>query len=252
MNDAPPEPTSFLYPFIDAEERDPEGLLAGLVASARQKVGASVRLRTQTLAQCGDELSAAGAAMAARFARGGRLFAFGNGGSATDADALAARFRSPPWGAALPASSLVADRSVITALGNDVGFDLVFARQLIAHARADDIAVGISTSGGSANVLSGFTAAHRQGLLTVGVSGYGGGSMAAGGDVAHCIVVRSESVHRIQEAQDAVLRALWASVQAALPAARDGARSPRRRGERAGKGGEPAGESSTRRRRGAR
>jgi D-sedoheptulose 7-phosphate isomerase len=214
------EPTAFLYPFIEADERDAGPLLDDLAASARATMAASARLQAETLERSRAEIAAAGAAMAERFGRGGRLYAFGNGGSATDADGTVARFRRPATGHALPATSLVEDRAVLTALANDVGVDVVFARQIIAHARPADIALAISTSGGSANVLAGLAEAGRRGLLTVGLCGYDGGAMAASGDLAHCIVVRSESVHRIQEAQNAVLRALWVEVQAALAGTR--------------------------------
>lgn len=210
------EPTSFLYPFIEAEERDVGALLTDLARSAREKIGASAQLRADTLSRCQADLATAAHHMAERFGSGGRLFVFGNGGSATDADATAARFSRPGAGVALPASSLVDNTATLTALGNDVGFDLVFARQLIARAQPGDIALGISTSGGSPNILTGFAEAKRRGLLTVGLCGYEGGAMAVSGDVDHCIVVRSDSVHRIQETQDAVLRALWADVQVAL------------------------------------
>ncbi len=109
--------------------------------------------------------------------------------------------------------SLVDDRAVLTALANDVGFDLVFSRQLIAHARSGDIAVGFSTSGDSVNVLRGLEEASQRGLLTIGFCGYSGGAMAASAAVAHCLVVRSESVHRIQEAQNALMLELWSMVQ---------------------------------------
>jgi D-sedoheptulose 7-phosphate isomerase len=210
------DPTAFLYPFIEARERDAPALLDVLARSARDKMAASAQLRADTLRRCAGDLSAAATAMAARFERGGRLHAFGNGGSATDADAVAARFSDPPTGVPLPATSLLASSAVVTALANDVGFEVVFARQLVALAGPDDIALGISTSGGSANVLAALAEARRRGLLTVGVCGYGGGAMAASGDLDHCIVVRSDSVHRIQETQDALLRALWAGVQTAL------------------------------------
>ena len=154
--------------------------------------------------------------MALRFAAGGRLFAFGNGGSATDAEAAAHRFLHPAHGRSLPARSLVSDPSVLTALGNDVGFELVFSRQLIAHARAEDIALGFSTSGGSPNVLRAFAEARSRDLLTVGTCGYDGGAMAASGDVQHCLVVRSDSVHRVQESQQALSFALWSAVQRVL------------------------------------
>jgi D-sedoheptulose 7-phosphate isomerase len=213
------EPTSFLYPFIDAEERDTDALSADLVASARAKVSESRRLRAATLERCAALLQTAGAAMAERFGRGGRLFTFGNGGSATDAQGTADLFRHPPHGRPLPALSLVDDQAVLTALSNDVGFELVFSRQLIAHAAADDIAVGFSTSGDSVDLLRAFEEADRRGLLTIGLCGYEGAAMAVSDAVHHCLVVRSESVHRIQETQDALMLALWESVQDHLPLA---------------------------------
>ena len=154
--------------------------------------------------------------MAARFEAGGRLFAFGNGGSSTDAAGVVALFSHPPIGRPLPARSLVADHAVLTALANDVGFELVFSRQLIATARPGDIALGLSTSGGSVNLLRAFAEARRLGLLTVGLAGYDGGSMAAAGTIDHCLVVRSDSVHRIQETQSAVVFDLWERVQRRL------------------------------------
>jgi D-sedoheptulose 7-phosphate isomerase len=207
------EPTSFLYPFIEAEERDARTLVADLVISARAKTLESASLRADTLERCGPEVERAGTAMAERFARGGRLFSFGNGGSATDAQGTADLFRHPPYGNPLPALSLVDDQAVLTALSNDVGFELVFSRQLIAHAGRTDIAVGFSTSGDSTDVLRAFDEAARRGLLTVGLCGYEGSGMATSDAVQHCLVVRSESVHRIQEVQDALVLALWEAVQ---------------------------------------
>ena len=129
------EPTGFLYPFIEAEERDAGALMTDLVMSARAKMRESASLRATTLARCAEQVERIGAAMAERFSRGGRLFTFGNGGSATDAQGTAELFRHPPHGTPLPALSLVDDQAVLTALSNDVGFELVFSRQLIAHAK---------------------------------------------------------------------------------------------------------------------
>jgi D-sedoheptulose 7-phosphate isomerase len=207
------EATGFLYPFIEAEERDAGALLTDLAASARTKIGESASLRSTTLLRCVEQLETAASALADRFGRGGRLFAFGNGGSATDAQGTAELFRLPPYGQPLPALSLVEDQAVITALSNDVGFELVFSRQLIAHAKSDDIAVGFSTSGDSPNMLRAFEEAARRGLLTIGLCGYEGSGMAVSDAVQHCLVVRSESVHRIQETQDALMFALWEAVQ---------------------------------------
>jgi D-sedoheptulose 7-phosphate isomerase len=210
------EPTGFLYPFIESEERDSSSLLLNLSTSAREKIAQSRALRHDTVEDCRAQLEQAAAAMADRFARGGRLFAFGNGGSATDAEGAVDLLRRPPHGLPLPAVSLVDDRAVLTALANDVGFDLVYSRQLIAHARPDDMAVGFSTSGDSVNVLRGLEEASHRGLLTIGFCGYRGGAMAASAAVAHCLIVRSESVHRIQEAQNALMLELWSLVQDAL------------------------------------
>jgi D-sedoheptulose 7-phosphate isomerase len=210
------EPTGFLYPFIDADERDAGGLLADLSASATAKMIESRTLRTATLERCADALRLAGDAMAHRFRHGGRLFTFGNGGSATDAEGTVDLFRHSPSGRPLPAISLVDDRAVITALANDVGFELVFSRQLIAHARASDIAIGFSTSGDSVNVLRALEEAARRGVLTIGLCGNSGGAMAASGIIEHCLIVPSASVHRIQETQDALVLELWSIVQSCL------------------------------------
>ena len=211
-----PEGTDFLYPFIEGDERDAGPLLLDLARSAAGKHELSLALRTAVMTSAGETLAAAADAMAMAFAAGGRLFSFGNGGSATDAASLAALFARPPSGRALPARCLADDPAVLTALANDVGFDLVFSRQLIAHATAGDIAVGISTSGGSRNVLGAFVEARRRGLVTVGLAGYDGGEMATSADVEHCLVVPSDSVHRVQEVQASLAFALWEAVQARL------------------------------------
>jgi D-sedoheptulose 7-phosphate isomerase len=208
--------SDFLYPFLDAAERDADPLLADLARSAVAKSDNSHMLRATTLERAEGRLHALAAAMAERFEAGGRLFTFGNGGSSTDSSSLAALFARPPWGRPLPARCLVDDPAVLTALANDVGFELVFSRQLIAHATDGDIAIGLSTSGGSANVLRALTEARARGLVTAGLSGYGGGEMARHPDVQHRLVVESDSVHRIQETQAALAFALWTAVQVVL------------------------------------
>jgi D-sedoheptulose 7-phosphate isomerase len=208
--------SDFLYPFIEADERDAGALLVDLARSADEKADQSAALATATVDACDEQLDVVAAAIAERVLTGGRLFTFGNGGSATDAAGLAALFSRPPWGIPVPARSLVADEAVLTALSNDIGFDVVYARQLIAHARAGDVAVGLSTSGNSDNVLRAFEEGARRGLLTIGFAGYEGGAMATCAALDHCIVVRSDSVHRIQEAQAATGHALWARVQRRL------------------------------------
>lgn len=203
------EQTGFLYPFLDSGADDATALLVDLGRSATAKWEASVELRRRTMAAVGPELAAAAADLADRVRSGARIFVFGNGGSAADADAFVHRCASassPP----LPAVSLVAEPAVLTALANDIGIDVVFARQLEAHAHAGDVAVAFSTSGGSTNVLAALHRAPGLGLVTVGIAGYGGGAMA--GHVDHCLAVASDSVHRVQEAQTALADALIAAV----------------------------------------
>lgn len=207
------DPTDFLYPFIEAEAGDASLLVADLAASAQAKMADSRALRTATLERCSDDVESAGLAMARRLRRGGRLLCFGNGGSATDAEGMVALFRSHPVGRPLAALSLAGDTAVLTALANDVGFDLAFSRQIIAYGHPEDVAVGFSTSGDSVNVRRGLEEGARRDLLTVGLCGHGGGAMAGNDAIEHCLVVRSDSVHRIQEAQAALVGQLWSTVQ---------------------------------------
>lgn len=205
--------SDFLYPMIEGDQSDAEALLEDLAASAAGKSGTSTRLTAATLETWNDELDAIAGAMAERFDAGGRLFTFGNGGSSTDAEGVAELFTHPPdVRRALPARSLVSDVSVLTALSNDIGFDVVFSRQLIAHAGDRDVAMGFSTSGNSDNVIKGFQEAHHRGVLTVGFAGNDGGAMAACDELAHLVIIDSQSVHRIQEAQSAAAYELWVRV----------------------------------------
>jgi D-sedoheptulose 7-phosphate isomerase len=199
-----------LYPFLYADSGDVEQVVDEVRRSTVAKAAEIEALRRSVLERDGDRLLACAQHMAVRFAAGGRLFAFGNGGSSTDSQDLAALFLSPNGGARpLPAFGLTNDIAVVTALSNDVGFDVVFSRQIAAFGRRDDIAMGLSTSGNSANLLRAFDEASRRGLLTVGIAGYDGGKMAELDSIDHLFVVPSPSVHRIQEAQTTIYHALW-------------------------------------------
>jgi len=213
-----PETTDFLYPFIEGDETDSTTLLTDLALSARGKWAQSTALRTETLERTDQQLRTVAGEMARRLTAGGRIYAFGNGGSATDAEGVAQLYTRPPTGLPLAARSLADDQAVLTALANDIGFDVVFSRQLIAHGRPVDIAMGFSTSGNSDNLMMAFAEAARQGMLTVGLAGYDGGRMATDANLEHCIVVRSDSVHRVQESQASVVHVLWAYVQESLTA----------------------------------
>jgi D-sedoheptulose 7-phosphate isomerase len=210
-----------LYPFLYADRTevssDPSALLEQVRASTVAKAAEIIELRRAACARYGASLAACAAELAGRFAAGGRLLAFGNGGSATDAQQLVTAFADPGGTARpLPALGLASDPSVLTALANDVGPDVVFARQLGALGRAADIAVGLSTSGNSENLLRAFDAAAGLGMLTIGIAGYTGGRMAELDSIHYLFVAESSSVHRIQEAQTTMYHALWELCQAAL------------------------------------
>ncbi len=202
--------TGALYPFLTGTAVDSDDLLAELRSSTEEITREIIELRQRVLTQERERIVACAQAMAQAFLAGGRLFTFANGGSATDAAELAHLFMDPPPPAPpLPATVLTTDMATVTALGNDVGFEVVFARQLAALGRPGDIAVGLSTSGNSANLLAAFDQARRLGMVTVGLSGSRGGRMAEPGRIAHLFVMPSSSVHRIQEAQTTVYHVLW-------------------------------------------
>jgi D-sedoheptulose 7-phosphate isomerase len=229
-----------LYPFLYAETSDLPAVLEEVRASTVAKTAEITELRQVIAQRDGARIARCAREMAARFAAGGRLFAFGNGGSATDAAQLATLFLNPgdlsyrdrssgagssgagssgagssgagsSGGGAppLPAFGLANDTSVVTALCNDIGVDVVFARQLGAFGRSGDIAVGLSTSGNSANLLRAFDEASRRGMLTIGLAGYEGGKMAELSSIDYLFVAPSASIHRIQEAQTTIYQVLW-------------------------------------------
>jgi len=206
-----------LYPFLYSGTSDLEAVLHDVRQSTIAKAHEIISLRAAVRERDGDRLLACATAMADRFAAGGRLFAFGNGGSATDAQQVATLFLSPGAQARpLPAFCLAGDVAVVTALCNDIGVEVVFSRQIGAFGRPQDIALGLSTSGNSENLLRAFDEAGRRGLLTVGLAGYQGGKMAELDSIDHLFVVPSTSIHRIQEAQTTIYHALWERTLAAL------------------------------------
>jgi D-sedoheptulose 7-phosphate isomerase len=206
-----------LYPFLYAGTADLDAVLEQVRASTIAKAHEVTELRRLIATRDADRLARCGEAAAAAFAAGGRLLVFGNGGSATDAQQLATLFLHPAGEARpLPAVALSSDTAVVTALCNDIGVEVVFARQIAAFGTRNDIAVGLSTSGNSANLLRGFDAAKKLGMLTIGLAGYDGGEMAELDSIDYLFVAPSSSVHRIQEAQATVYHVWWQLVQAAL------------------------------------
>ena len=199
-----------LYPFLYAGPSDLPAVLEQVRASTVAKAAEIRELRRVIARRDGGRLAQCAREMAARFAAGGRLFAFGNGGSATDAQQIATLFLHPGGGfRPLPAFGLANDTSVVTALCNDIGVEVVFSRQLGAFGQPRDIAMGLSTSGNSANLVRAFGEAGRRGMLTIGLAGYEGGKMAELDTIDYLFVAPSASIHRIQEAQTTIYQVLW-------------------------------------------
>ena len=182
---------------------------ADLRASILRKSRESAETKTAFFAQEADRILACCTAMAQAFRQGARLFVMGNGGSACDAQHAAVEFMHPiiEKRQALPAVALGTDAALLSAVGNDQDFALVFAQQLRLLARAGDIALGISTSGKSANVNRGLAAAREIGMLTIGFSGRDGGRMPELCD--YTFIVPSFSIHRIQETHETLLHVVW-------------------------------------------
>lgn len=139
---------------------------------------------------------------------GHKVLVFGNGGSASDAQHFAAELvgRFMLERRALPAIALTTDTSILTAIANDYAFDRVFARQIEALGRDGDVAIGISTSGGSANVVSAFAAARDAGMTIVALTGRDGGAVGAAADIH--VNVASSSTARVQEVHRTLLHAM--------------------------------------------
>lgn len=201
--------SSFLYPMLGKGEQRLEDVVREVQGSMLQKMEEVNRMRAAAAASEAESIAETAIAIAERLERGGKLITFGNGGSATDANDLVADCVAPPQSMEpVPAVSLSAESANITAIANDIGTEAIFTRQLIAHARPEDVAIGISTSGGSANILAALSEARRRGLLTVGIVGYDGGRIVSEKLADHAIVVRSDYIPRIQEVQASIYHVL--------------------------------------------
>lgn len=186
------------------------------LARVRASLEESARLKLEMLELAGERIAAAAELLVGSFRAGGKLLAFGNGGSAADAQHLASelagRFDRERPG--LPALALTANTSDLTAIGNDYGFERVFARLVEAHGREGDVVVALSTSGNSPNVIAGVETARARGLRTIGLVGKGGGLLAS-----HCEVVihvPSQVTARVQECHIAAVHVLCELIDAEL------------------------------------
>jgi D-sedoheptulose 7-phosphate isomerase len=201
--------SGFLYPFLGTEKQRTADLPGEVASSILMKVRDDTTLREQLARDEAEQISATTIAIHERLRRGGKLIIFGNGGSATDANDFAIDCVLPPPGyQSIPAVSLSLEPANITAVANDIGTDAIFLRQLIAQARPEDIAIGISTSGGSRNIIIALEEARKRGLLTVALLGYDGGEIKRKQLVDFPIVVNCDYIPRIQEVQASVYHAI--------------------------------------------
>lgn len=214
---------------------------AGVIAACFEE---SAALKRAFVAEALPRLVEAARMTVETLKRGGTLLFFGNGGSAADAQHLAAEFvnRFRLERAPLAALALTTDASALTAIANDREFGEVFARQVEALGKPGDLAFALSTSGKSRNVLRGVEAARARGLKTVGLTGEGGGPLAALVDLA--LVVPSRSTARIQEVHLAIGHALCEVVDRAFARPEVTSKAAGRRPERAGRARRPGGGAS--------
>ena len=218
MNESGRDPFSqLLYPMLSPQPAAGDDLVLELARAPIEKSAESNRLRLGLLDEFGDEIVRTAAEMALAFRNGGRLLALGNGGSATSAADIVTEMLAPSGGRRpIPALCLTNDIAVVTGIGNDVGFGDVFVRQIIALGRPEDIVLAVSTSGNSENLVRGLGEARRRGMSTIAICGYDGGRLAQDLVADHCFIVRSSSVHRIQEVQMTLYHLLTDLVQRAL------------------------------------
>jgi D-sedoheptulose 7-phosphate isomerase len=205
----------FLYPFLGQEKQETGDLVSEVAASIQMKAQDDSTLRAQVGHEQAEQISSAALAIHDRILRGGKLIIFGNGGSATDANDWAIDCVLPPSGyRPVPAVSLSLEPANISAIANDVGTEVIFLRQLIAQARPEDVAIGISTSGGSRNIIMALEEARKRNLLTVALLGYDGGEIKRRQLADFPIVVECDYIPRIQEVQASIYHTIRESLEA--------------------------------------
>jgi D-sedoheptulose 7-phosphate isomerase len=205
----------FLYPFLGQEKQQTPELLSQVATSIGMKVHDDSKLRAQVAREETERIGAVSLAIYERLAKGGKLIIFGNGGSATDANDFAIDCVMPPFGyRPVPAISLSLEPANITAVANDVGTEVIFLRQLIAQARPEDVAIGISTSGGSRNIVMALEEARKRKLLTVALLGYDGGEIRRRQLADFPLVVQCDYIPRIQEVQASIYHIMRENLEA--------------------------------------
>jgi D-sedoheptulose 7-phosphate isomerase len=206
--------SGFLYPFLGTEKQGTGDLVAEVASSILMKVHDDSALRAQVAREEADQIGNTALAIHERLGRGGKLILFGNGGSATDANDFAVDCVLPPTRYhSVPAVSLSLEPANITAVANDIGTDAIFLRQLIAQGRPEDVAIGISTSGGSRNIIMALEEARKRNMLTIALLGYDGGEIKRKRLADFPVVVSCDYIPRIQEVQASIYHVIRESLE---------------------------------------
>jgi len=206
--------SGFLYPFLGTEKQGTGDLVAEVASSILMKVHDDATLRAQVAREEADQIGNTALAIHERLGRGGKLILFGNGGSATDANDFAVDCVLPPTRYhSVPAVSLSLEPANITAVANDIGADAIFLRQLIAQGRPEDVAIGISTSGGSRNIIMALEEARKRNMLTIALLGYDGGEIKRQRLADFPLVVSCDYIPRIQEVQASIYHVIRESLE---------------------------------------
>jgi D-sedoheptulose 7-phosphate isomerase len=192
----------FLYPFLGNEKLETGDIVDDVAESIQAKAREDKFLRLQVAQAEAGQIVNVALAIHERLAQGGKLIVFGNGGSATDANDFVIDCVAPPAGyRPVPAISLSMEPSNLTAIANDFGIDLIFLRQIVTHAQTVDVAIAISTRGGSRNLILALEEARKRGLLTVALLGYDGGEILRRELADFPLIVRADYIPRSQEVQ---------------------------------------------------
>ena len=206
VNSTSPNPLPVGEGFIDMNTKD----------IILRKVRESVEMKEKFFNDNAENIGLLCDEMAQRFREGRKLLVMGNGGSACDALHVAVEFKHPiiEKRRALPAEALMADIATLTAISNDLDFSRVFVNQLRLVSQPGDMALAISTSGKSPNLIYALEAARNRGLMTIAFAGKDGGRFPEVAD--HCLIVPSYSIHRIQEVHATLIHVLWDLVHVSL------------------------------------
>jgi D-sedoheptulose 7-phosphate isomerase len=207
-----------LYPFLHGKAKDSRSENAALLESINQKVREGLDIKSVFFQESAQAVIDAAQSIADVYKSGKRMFSMGNGGSSCDAAHFAVEFQHPVTAGrpALPAINLTMDAAMVSAVANDVGVDYIFARQLEALAQEGDGLIGFSTSGNSRNLIEAFRKAREMRLISIGMAGGDGGLMLSSGLLDHCLIVETDSIHRIQETHVATYHIIWDLVHTLL------------------------------------